>query len=40
LRDGQTPQNLEGLASPELTVQLTREAAAKARTAAYLGLKR
>jgi oxaloacetate decarboxylase len=40
LRDGQTPQNLEGLASPELTVQLTREAAAKARTAAYRGLKR
>jgi oxaloacetate decarboxylase len=40
LRDGQTPQNLEGLASPELTVQLTREAAVKARTAAYLGLKR
>jgi carboxyvinyl-carboxyphosphonate phosphorylmutase len=40
LRDGQTPKELKGLASSELTGRATREADVKARSAEFLGLKR
>jgi carboxyvinyl-carboxyphosphonate phosphorylmutase len=40
LRDGQSPKNLKGLASSELTGRVTREADVKARSAEFLGLKR
>jgi len=40
LRDGQSPKNLKGLASPELTGRVTREADVKARSNEFLGLKR
>jgi carboxyvinyl-carboxyphosphonate phosphorylmutase len=39
LRDGQSPKNLKGLASSELTGRVTREADMKARTE-FLGLKK
>src|SRR6187402_599917 len=38
LREGQSPKNLKGLASADLTGRVTREADAKARSAAFLGL--
>ena len=40
LRDGQSPKSLKGLASSELTGRVTREADVKARSAAFLGLKK
>jgi oxaloacetate decarboxylase len=40
LRDGQPAKSLKGLASSELTGRVTREADVKARSAAFLGLKR
>jgi oxaloacetate decarboxylase len=40
LRDGQAPKNLKGLASSELTGRVTRDADVKARSAAFLGLKK
>jgi carboxyvinyl-carboxyphosphonate phosphorylmutase len=40
LRDGQSPGDLKGLASSELTNCVTREADVKARGAEFLGLKR
>jgi carboxyvinyl-carboxyphosphonate phosphorylmutase len=40
LRDGEAPKSLKGLASSELTGRVTRDAAVKARTAEFLGLKR
>lgn len=40
LRDGTAPKALKGLASPELTGRVTREAAARQRGADFLGLKR
>jgi carboxyvinyl-carboxyphosphonate phosphorylmutase len=40
LRDGQSPKNLKGLASSELTGRVTRDAEVKARSAAFLGLKK
>src|ERR1700688_384821 len=40
LRDGQSPKNLKGLASSELTARVTREADIKARSAEFLGLKK
>src|SRR6202790_1019297 len=40
LRDGQSPKNLKGLASSELTGRVTREAGVKARSAEFLGLKK
>lgn len=40
LREGTSPKQLKGLASPELTNQVTRDAAVKARVADFLGLKR
>jgi carboxyvinyl-carboxyphosphonate phosphorylmutase len=40
LRDGQPPKNLKGLASPELTGRVTREAEMKARSSEFLGLKK
>ena len=40
LRDGQSPKNLKGLASSELTGRVTRDADMKARGAEFLGLKR
>jgi carboxyvinyl-carboxyphosphonate phosphorylmutase len=40
LRDGQSPKNLKGLASSELTSRVTREADMKARSAEFLGLKK
>jgi carboxyvinyl-carboxyphosphonate phosphorylmutase len=40
LRDGQSPGDLKGLASSELTSRITREADVKARGAEFLGLKR
>jgi len=40
LRDGQSPKNLKGLASSELTGRVTREAEVKARSAEFLGLKK
>jgi carboxyvinyl-carboxyphosphonate phosphorylmutase len=40
LRDGQSPGDMKGLASSELTSCVTREADVKARGAEFLGLKR
>jgi oxaloacetate decarboxylase len=40
LRDGQSPKNLKGLASSELTGRVTREKEVKARSAEFLGLKK
>ena len=40
LREGQSPKNLKGLASSELTGRVTREAEVKARSAEFLGLKK
>jgi oxaloacetate decarboxylase len=40
LRDSQPAKSLKGLASSELTGRVTREADVKARSAAFLGLKR
>ena len=40
LRDGQSPKNLKGLASPDLTGRVTRDADMKALAAEFLGLKR
>ena len=40
LREGLPPKDLKGLASPELTGRVTREADVKARSAKFLGLKR
>jgi carboxyvinyl-carboxyphosphonate phosphorylmutase len=40
LRDGGAPKDLKGLASSELTGRATREADVKARSAAFLGLKK
>src|ERR1700682_3866867 len=40
LRDGQSPKNLKGLASSELTGRVTRDADVKARSAEFLGLKK
>jgi carboxyvinyl-carboxyphosphonate phosphorylmutase len=40
LRKGSQPKDLKGLASPELTGRVTREADVKARNAEFLGLKR
>jgi oxaloacetate decarboxylase len=40
LRDGGSPKDLKGLASSELTGRATREADVKARSAAFLGLKK
>jgi carboxyvinyl-carboxyphosphonate phosphorylmutase len=39
LREGLPPKDLKGLASPELTGRVTREADVKARSAKFLGLK-
>ncbi len=39
LREGTSPKNLKGLASSELTGRVTREAAVKARSDDFLGLK-
>jgi carboxyvinyl-carboxyphosphonate phosphorylmutase len=38
LRDGESPKNLKGLASSELTGRVTRDAAMKERGADFLGL--
>jgi oxaloacetate decarboxylase len=40
LRDGQSPKNLKGLASSDLTGRVTRDAEVKARSADFLGLDR
>jgi carboxyvinyl-carboxyphosphonate phosphorylmutase len=40
LRDGQSPKNLKGLASSELTGRVTRDAEMKRRSADFLGLKK
>ncbi len=40
LRDGQSPKNLKGLASSELTGRVTREADVKTRSAEFLGFKK
>ena len=40
LREGLPPKDLKGLASPELTGRVTRDADVKARSAEFLGLKR
>jgi len=40
LRDGQPPKTLKGLASPELTGRVTRDADMKTRSADFLGLKK
>ena len=40
LREGASPKNLTGLASSELTGRVTRDAAVKARSADFLGLKK
>ena len=40
LREGTPPKALTGLASTDLTAQVTREAQAAARSAAFLGIKR
>ena len=40
LRDGVPPKSLNGLASSDLTGRVTRDAAMKARSAEFLGLKR
>jgi carboxyvinyl-carboxyphosphonate phosphorylmutase len=39
LRNGASPKDLKGLAAPELTGRVTRDAATKARSAEFLGLK-
>jgi oxaloacetate decarboxylase len=39
LREGASPKNLKGLASSELSTHLMRDAAVKARSTAFLGLK-
>ena len=39
LREGTPPKNLKGLASPDLTARVTRDAATKQRTSEFLGLK-
>src|SRR6202163_1164793 len=40
LRDGQSPKNLKGLASSELTGRVTRDAEMRVRSADFLGLKK
>jgi len=40
LREGTPPKNLKGLASQELTARVTRDAAIKASSAEFLGLKK
>lgn len=40
LRDGQSPKDLKGLASSELTGRVTRDADTKARSGEFLGLKK
>jgi len=40
LREGQSPKNLKGLASSELTRRVMRDADVKARSAEFLGLKK
>jgi carboxyvinyl-carboxyphosphonate phosphorylmutase len=40
LRNGQSPKNLKGLASSELTGRVTRDAEMKARAGEFLGLKK
>ena len=40
LRDGTSPKNLKGIASAELTGRAMRETETKARSAAFLGLKK
>ncbi|NEV01212.1 isocitrate lyase/PEP mutase family protein [Bradyrhizobium uaiense] len=40
LRDGTSPKNLKGIASPELTSRVMREAETKARSGELLGLKK
>ena len=40
LRDGQSPKDLKGLASAELTGRVTRDAEVKSRGAEFLGLKK
>jgi carboxyvinyl-carboxyphosphonate phosphorylmutase len=40
LRNGQSPKNLKGLASSELTSRVTRDADVKTRNAEFLGLKK
>jgi carboxyvinyl-carboxyphosphonate phosphorylmutase len=40
LRNGQSPKNLKGLASSELTGRVTRDTEMKARSAEFLGLKK
>ncbi|MCC8982560.1 isocitrate lyase/PEP mutase family protein [Bradyrhizobium acaciae] len=40
LRDGTSPTNLKGIASPELTSRVMREAETKARSGEFLGLKK
>jgi oxaloacetate decarboxylase len=40
LRDGQPPKNLKGLASPELTGRVTRDAGMKAHSSEFLGLRK
>jgi carboxyvinyl-carboxyphosphonate phosphorylmutase len=40
LREGTSPKNLKGLASPELTSRIMREADMKTRSADFLGLKK
>ena len=40
LREGTLPKNLRGLASAELTGRAMRESDTKARSAAFLGLKK
>src|SRR6266850_6075980 len=40
LREGQSSKNLKGLASSELTSRVTRETDVKARSGAFLGLKK
>ena len=39
LRDGQSPKALKGIASPDLTGRVTREANVKSRSVEFLGLK-
>src|SRR6202521_3586131 len=40
LRDGQSPKNLEALASSDLTSRVTRDADVKARSSEFLGLRK
>ncbi|WP_166297028.1 isocitrate lyase/PEP mutase family protein [Bradyrhizobium sp. 2S1] len=40
LREGTSPKNLKGIASPELTGRVMREAETKARSGEFLGLKK